>query len=63
MECSFPVPGVFFCRQFNVNVLQNRLINSQLLSKKRQQSFVFIFVVIYLLSHLLARQSQESQWF
>ena len=49
MECSFPVPGVFFCRQFNVNVLQNRLINSQLLSKKRQRSVVFIFVVIYLL--------------
>ena len=61
MECSFPVPGVFCCRQFNVNVLQNRLINSQLLSKKR--SVVFIFVVIYLLSHLLVRQSQESQWF
>ena len=31
---SFPVPSVFFWWRFNVNVLQDRLIESQLLSNK-----------------------------
>ena len=47
-QVSFPVPSVFFCWRFNVNVLQERLIDSQLLSKKRQWNVVFIFVVIFL---------------
>ena len=47
-QVSLPVLSVFFCWRFNVNVLQERLIDSQLLSKKRQWNVVFIFVVIFL---------------
>ena len=43
---------VFLCWRFNVNVLQDRLIEFQLFTKTKRQrgSVVFIFVVIFLTS-------------